>query len=91
MEPSQILEALLEVARQAGLEVRPVGRGGLEPGEPQAGSGVVRLKGRVYVMLSSIDPVAIQLEVLARAVREHAGDWIEGHHLPPAVRDLLEP
>lgn len=90
MEPSQILEALLDVAARAGLEVRPVGGAGLEPGEPPPGSGVVRLKGRVWVMLSSADPVAIQLEVLARALREHAGDWIDDHHLPPAVRSLLE-
>ena len=91
MEPSETLTALLEVAERAGLEVRPVGRKGLEPGEPQPGSGVVRLKGRVFVMLSSVDPVAIQLEILAGALREHAGDWIEQHHLPPVVRALLEP
>ena len=89
MEPSQILTALLDVAREAGLEVRSVG-GALEPGLPQPGSGVVKLKGRVYVMLSSIDPVAIQLEVLARALREHAADFLDDRHLPPALRQLLE-
>jgi hypothetical protein len=90
MEPSQILEALLDLAREAGLQVRPVGRGGLEAGEAQPGSAVVRVRGEVWVMLSSIDPVAIQLEVLARALREHAGDWLEERHLPPALRELLE-
>jgi hypothetical protein len=90
MEPSQILEALLDLAREAGLQVRPVGRAGLEAGEIQPGSAVVRVKGEVWVMLSSIDPVAIQLEVLAGALREHAADWIEQRHLPPALRELLE-
>lgn len=90
MEPSQILDALLDIAREAGLEVRPVGRQGLEAGETQPGSGVVRLKGKVYVMLSSVDPVAIQLEILAGALREHAADWVEGRHLPPAIRALLD-
>jgi hypothetical protein len=90
MEPSAILEALLDLARDAGLEVRAVGRGGLEPGELPPGSGVVRVKGDVWVMLSSIDPVAIQLEVLAGALRDHAGDWIEDRHLPPAIRSLFE-
>jgi hypothetical protein len=90
VEPSQILDVLLDLAREAGIEVRAVGRQGLEPGEPQAGSGVVKLKGRVFVMLSSVDPVAIQLEVLARALRENAGDWLEARHLPPAIRALLE-
>ena len=90
MESSAILEALLDLARDAGLEVRAVGRGGLEPGESPPGSGVVRVKGDVWVMLSSVDPVAIQLEVLAAALRDHAADWIEGRYLPPAVRTLLE-
>jgi hypothetical protein len=89
MEPSQILEALLDVAREAGLEVRPVARS--EPDLPQPGSGIVKLRGRVYVMLSSVDPVTIQLETLARALREHAPAFIEEHHLPPALRRLLEP
>jgi hypothetical protein len=89
VEPSAILEALLEVAREAGLEVRAVERG--EPDLPQPGSGVVKLKGRVFVMLSSVDPVAIQLEVLAAALREHAAGAIADRHLPPALRALLEP
>jgi hypothetical protein len=90
MEPSQVLEALLDVAREAGLEVRPVGKAGLEPGESPPASAVCRVKGRVWVMLSSVDPVAIQLEVLASALRAHARDAIERRHLPPAVRALLE-
>lgn len=80
---------MLDVARDAGLEVRPVGNA-LDAGLPQPGSGVVKLKGRVFVMLSSIDPVAIQLRVLADALREHAADFLEDRHLPPALRELLE-
>lgn len=90
MEPSAILEVLLDLAREAGVEVRPVGRGGLEAGESQPGSAVVRVRGDVWVMLSSVDPVAIQLEILARALREHASELIESRHLPPAVRAVLE-
>ena len=90
MEPSAILEVLLDLARDAGLEVRPVGSEGLEPSESPPGSGVVRVKGEVWVMLSSVDPVAIQLEVLAGALRDHAAKLIEDRYLPPAVRSLLE-
>ena len=90
MEPSAILDVLLDLAREAGFQVRPVGRGGLEPGESQPGSAVVKLKGDVWVMLSSVDPVAIQLDVLAGALRDHAEELIESRHLPPAVRSVLE-
>ena len=65
MEPSAILEALLEVAREAGLEVRAVERG--EPDLPQPGSGVVMLKGRVFVMLSSVDSPSTWLPLLMAA------------------------
>ena len=90
MEPSQILEALLDLARDAGIEVRGVERGGLDAGESPPGSGVVLVKGDVWVMLSEVDPVTLQLEVLAGALRAHAADTIEGRYLPPAVRALLE-
>ena len=38
----------------------------------------------------SADPVAIQLEVLAGALRAHAPELIEARFLPPAVRALLQ-
>ena len=90
MEPSAILEALLDLAREAGLEVRAVGRAGLEAGESPPGSAVCRVKGDVWVMLSSVDPVVVQLEVLASALRDHAANVIADRHLPPAVRELLD-
>ena len=90
MEPSQILEALLDLARDAGLEVRGVSRGNLEGGESPPGSAVVRVKGDVWVMLSEVDPVTLQLEVLAGALRVHAADVVEDRYLPPAIRALLE-
>jgi hypothetical protein len=89
MEPSEILQVLLDLAREAEIEVRPVGRQGLEAGEPQPGSGIVKLKGRTWVMLSSVDPVAIQLEVLAKALKENAADLLESRHLPPQIRRVL--
>ena len=90
MKPSEILEVLLEVAREAELEVRAVGRAGMEPGESPPGSAVCRVKGEVWVMLSEADPVTIQLEVLAEALRSHAQEHLESRYLPPAVRSLLE-
>ena len=90
MESSDILASMLDLAREAGFEVRPVGRSGLEAGETPPASAVCRVRGAVWVMLSSEDPVAIQLGVLAGALRRHAARLIEERHLPPAVRALLE-
>jgi len=90
VEASEILETLLELARDAGLRVRGVGRRGLEAGETVPTSGVVRLKGEIWVLLSETDPVAIQLDVLAGALRTHAAEFVAGRYLPPAVRALLD-
>ena len=90
MEPSDVMAVLLDLARDAGLEVRSVRAGGGEPGEPPPSSAVCRVRGALWVVLSSADPVAIQLEVLAGALRDHAPELIEERFLPPAVRALLQ-
>lgn len=89
MENAELMKALLEIADGAGLEVRsPAGRPAGE-GEPALSSAVCRLRGDVWVVLSGQDPVEVQIDVLARALREHAADYLEGHFLPPAVRARL--
>lgn len=90
MEQSEILEVLLDLARDAKLEVRPVSAGAGEDGLLPPTSAVCRVRGVVWVMLSSADPVSIQLRVLAEALRDHAAEISEGRFLPPAVRAALE-
>jgi hypothetical protein len=52
---------------------------------------VCRVRGRVWVVLSSSDPVAIQLGVLGAALRDHASELVEARYLAPAVRAFLGP
>jgi hypothetical protein len=91
VEPSEIMTVLLDLAREAELEVRNVRAAPGELGEPPPSSAVCRVRGAVWVVLSSADPVAIQLAVIAGALRDHAPQLIEGRFLPPAVRALLQP
>ena len=63
--------------------------GGAGEADANAASGVCRVQGRVWVVLSHADPVDVQLDVLAEALRDHASDEIERRFLPPAVRELL--
>lgn len=90
MEDADILESLLELASEAGLKVRVAGREPLSSEGPAVASGVCRLKGQLWVILSSGDPGAAQIRMLASALREHAADVIDGKHLPPAVRAVLD-
>lgn len=90
MNDVEILESLLDLAAAAGIEVRLAGGspGGEEGGAPA--SGVCRVRGEVWVVLARAEPAAVQIDVLAGALRDHAAALLEGHYLPPAVRARIE-
>jgi len=89
MTASEIVQELLALAAEANLEVRVVGRQGRVEGEPPPTSAVCRVRGAVWVVLSAVDPVEVQLDVLAKALRANAGHLLETRYLPPAVRQRL--
>ncbi len=74
----------MELAREAGLEVRTARPS--PDSELPAASGTCRVRGALWVILSSADSFEVQTAVLADALRTHAGEWLEGRYLPPAVR-----
>ena len=88
MDDAELMEALRALAREAGIEVRGAGRSGGDSESPPA-SGVCRVRGAVWVVLSASDPLETQLDVLADALRTHASALIEGRYLLPAVRARL--
>lgn len=88
MDPAQLLDQLVGVAREVGLEVRVLA--GDAGGELPPQSAVCRVRERIWVVLAEVDPPERRLAVLAEAVRRHAGEALEGRYLPPAVRQLLE-
>jgi len=90
VEPQQLLAALLELARDAGLRVRGLGGGSGADAAMPASSGVCRVRGELWVLLADADPVARRVDVLARALCDCAPDLVERHYLPPAVRECLE-
>ncbi|MDJ0851512.1 MAG: hypothetical protein QNK04_24325 [Myxococcota bacterium] len=85
METAELMETLLDLAREVDLEVRLVGEtdGALT-------SALCRVRGRTWVVLSRSDPAPAQIEVLVQGLRATAGDALDGRYLPPAVRDLLD-
>lgn len=89
MNEREILAELADLAVQAGLRVQPV-RGGGPESEPLASSGVCRVRGETWVVLVGADPVEERIAVLARALREHAAEWLESRYLPPALRHHLQ-
>ena len=89
MEASEIMDAFLALAEEAKLEVRVVGRQGCVDGETPPASAVCRVRGAVWVVLSAADPVEVQLDVMADALRAHAAELLETRYLSPAVRRRL--
>jgi hypothetical protein len=87
MELSELLERLRELAREAGLEVRELCAGA--EGDPSPASGVCRVRGETWVLLAASDGLERRVEVLAQALKTHAGQHLEGRYLPPAVRERL--
>lgn len=89
MTPAEVLDALIGLCLEAGLELRRV-RGGPEAaGEPAARSGVCRVRGALWLVLSEAEGVEERIAAAAEALRAHAPDLVEGRYLPPAVRERL--
>ncbi len=91
MEDAELLRQLVELARAAGLEVRSIAGRSAAEGEPAAASGVCRVRGKTWVVLSAADSLDQRVAVLARALRELAPGFLETRYLPPALRARLAP
>ncbi|HVN37653.1 MAG TPA: hypothetical protein VMW19_05685 [Myxococcota bacterium] len=89
MEDAALLAALVELAEELGLPVRRLPPDPVFDGVGPSGSGLCTLRGRRMVWLAPSDPPERQAEVLARALREHAGESLEMRFLPPAIRECL--
>jgi hypothetical protein len=85
----EVLAELVALAQAAGLRVQMV-RGTAGEGEGFVSSGVCVVAGEPRAILVKSDPVADRIEVLAGALRTHAGAWLDAHYVPPAVREWLE-
>ncbi len=91
MEPSDLLEALLELADRADLEVRvlPVSAsaGEFRPIE----SAACRLGERIWVVLAPNDPPHHHAKIIAGALRRFRSDFLEDTFIAPGVRVFLDP
>jgi hypothetical protein len=88
MHPTELLDQLVDLARAAGLEVREI-RGPAGEADVSSGSGICRVKGRIWVLLAASDSPDERIDVLARALVTHARAFVESRYLPPAVRQRL--
>ena len=89
MDDAEIIEQLTVLARDAGLSVHTVRGLPQAEGEPAAGSGLCRVRGQDWVVLSGADAPARRIDVLCRALLRLAPGVLERRWLPPALRVRL--
>jgi hypothetical protein len=91
VDDAALLQALIELARRLGIEVRELEGAPIDdlPLPGGLASGVCRLRGRLGVVLGALDPAAHRIELLANALREHSGPALDAAYLLPAVRARL--
>ncbi len=90
MEPSAVLDALVQLVREAGVTVKVLPRATLREGEPAPVSDLCLIRGEPFLLLAASAPLEDRISAAARAARRFGPDLIEGRFLPPAVRERLE-
>jgi hypothetical protein len=91
VDAQALLDALLVLASELGVRVEELpGQAPLEGLSP-TGSGLCRVSGRNWVLLSPAEPLERRIEVLCEALRELAADALCERYLPPAVRERVFP
>jgi hypothetical protein len=83
--PLALLEALVELATEAGIRVRAA-----RPDEPPLASGLCKVKGEIWLVLLPSDPVEHQIDLVCGALRAHAAELLETRWLPPELRSRIE-
>ena len=90
MEPSDLLEALLELADRARLEIRVLSPSSAAGEFTPTESAACRVGDRVWVVLAPDDPPSSQAEALARALARYRLEFVETHYVAPGVREFIE-
>jgi hypothetical protein len=89
VEPPALLDALVELAEAAGLEVRVLSRGAAREGEMLPTSGLCRLRGVWVLILAAGEPLEARIDATARAVHGHGAALLEERFVAPAVRERI--
>ena len=90
MEARDLLEALLELAERAQLEIRVLSRRSASSEFAPTESAACRVGDRVWVVLVPDEPAESQAEILARALGRYRAGFLESRFVAPGVRDFIE-
>ncbi len=90
MDSRALLEALLELAAGAELEVRILSSARTAAEFAPTESAACRVGTRIWVVLSPDDPADHQAAVLAGALARFRAEFLETRFVAPAIREFIE-
>ena len=90
MRAKDLLEALLELAHEAELEVRVLSNHAAAVENAPTQSAAARVGARIWVVLAPNDPPDHQARVLAETLARHRAEFLEGRFVTPALRDFID-
>jgi hypothetical protein len=88
VEGQALLDCLVELAREAGIQVRVIPTSAAVTDLPPR-SGICRIRGSPWLLLASGEPLEDRIAAAAAALRTLAPGGLERRYLPPAVRERL--
>ena len=89
MNETELLTRLLDLADEAGLQVRTIRGGAGQEGELGASSATCIVRGEPWIVLATTDSADERIGVVAQALRTYAPELLESRYLPPVVRERL--
>ena len=90
MPAKDLLEALLELAHDAELEVRVLSAHAAAAENAPTESAAARVGARIWVVLAPNDPPEHQARILAETLAAHRREFLEARFLAPALRDFID-
>ncbi len=90
MERAELLDALLELARNLGIAVRRQTLRAAAVDERLPTTGLCRINGEPILLVMDHEPIEDRIATVALALRQTAGDALEDRYLPPRIRETLE-
>jgi hypothetical protein len=90
VSPEELLEELVGLAEEVGLRIRRIRGAPAGDGETAVASGVVRVRGEVWVVLSEADSLEERVSTVAAALGREASARLEGRYLTPVLRDRIQ-
>ncbi|MCA9505405.1 MAG: hypothetical protein KC616_20095 [Myxococcales bacterium] len=89
-EERALLEALLELASRAQLEIRLLSNASARAELAPTGSAACRVGQKVWVVLAPDDPPRHHAQVVAEALARFRSEFLEAHFVAPAVREFID-